>query len=90
MTRSTTQINDLTNRLDQKLQPTDRVSLNESLAHYLISRGLEIKDITVSDELLDAIILRVAKLNDDWVQIKSVKDFKKSKMKKKVNDHIQN
>ena len=90
MTRSTTQINDLTNRLDKKLQQPDRVSINESLAHYLINSGLEIKDISTSDELLDEIIPRIAKLNDDWSQVKSIKDFKKSKMKKTVNAHIQN
>ena len=90
MTRSSTQITDVTERLDKKLEAGDRLSINDSLANHLVVQGLEIKDISCSDELLDAILPRVAKLNDDWLQIKSVKDFKMSKMKKKVNDHIQN
>ena len=90
MTRSTTQITDVTNRLDKKLEASDRLAINESLANHLVVKGLEISDISCSDELLDAILPRMAKLNDDWAQIKSVKDFKMSKMKKKVNDHIQN
>ena len=90
MTRSTTQITDVTNRLDKKLEASDRLAINESLANHLVVKGLEISDISCSDELLDAILPRMAKLNDDWAQIKCVKDFKMSKMKKKFNDHIQN
>ena len=90
MTRSTTQICDVTERLDKRLINSDRLSISTSLAEYMVKHSMEISDLKTSDTLLDALLPRIANHNSEWKGIVSVKDIHKSPLKKRINDHIQN